>query len=138
MLAQRPAPEIMTGASVPNDVASTTRPPDLLEPGDREALASTLGGELARFEPHVHVVDAVRSLAQPGTCVVIAGQQPGFLGGVLYDVYKALHAVRLARALRESWGVPVVAAFWNHADDHDIAEVHHLSRFRTPTWIYKR
>ena len=41
---------------------------------------------------------------------------------------KALQALRLARRLRQAWERPVVALFWNHADAHDIAEVHH-------TWL---
>jgi bacillithiol biosynthesis cysteine-adding enzyme BshC len=47
------------------------------------------------------------------------------LGGPLYSLYKALHAVRLARSLSQAHERPVVPIFWNHADDHDIAEAHH-------------
>jgi bacillithiol biosynthesis cysteine-adding enzyme BshC len=43
----------------------------------------------------------------------------------LLSPYKALQAVRLARSLSQRWERPVVAIFWNHADDHDVAEVHH-------------
>jgi bacillithiol biosynthesis cysteine-adding enzyme BshC len=92
----------------------------------RRELADALEGGLARYEPHVAVLDSARALATPGAALVIAGQQPGFLGGPLMHAYKALHAIRLARALREAWNTPVVPAFWNHADDHDVAEVHHL------------
>ena len=43
----------------------------------------------------------------------------------LYSFYKALQACRVAGELSRAWGVPVVPIFWNHADDHDVAEVHH-------------
>jgi bacillithiol biosynthesis cysteine-adding enzyme BshC len=101
------------------------RPPDLLDPDDRGVLARELEEHLARLSPHAAVLDAARSLVERGACVVVTGQQPGLLAAPLYSLYKALQALRLARLLRERWGAPVVALFWNHADDHDIAEVHH-------------
>ena len=101
------------------------RPPDRLTAADRTALARRIEPPLARLSPHAAVLDALRSLAEPGACAVVTGQQPGLLASPLYCLYKALHAIRLARALRERWSVPVIAIFWNHADDHDVAEVHH-------------
>ena len=53
---------------------------------------------------------------------VTTGQQPGLLGGPLYTLYKALAAVRLANALEEILGRPVLALFWVGSDDHDWAE----------------
>lgn len=90
------------------------------------ALAVTLERELARVAPHVAVLDSVRKLRLPGACAVIAGQQPGFLASPLYNLHKALHVVRLARSLSQAWERPVVPMFWNHADDHDLAEVNHV------------
>ncbi len=98
---------------------------DRLEPEARAELAATLERELAALQPHVAVLDAARSLARPGACAVVTGQQPGFTASPLYSIYKALSALRLARTLSQAWETPVVALFWNHADDHDVAEVHH-------------
>lgn len=92
---------------------------------EREELATALEERLTAFEPNVGVLDSVRSLRQQGVFMVIAGQQPGYLGGPLYNLWKAVHAIRLARALQEAWNQPVIPVFWNHADDHDIGEVHH-------------
>jgi bacillithiol biosynthesis cysteine-adding enzyme BshC len=64
-------------------------------------------------------------LAHPQACAIVTGQQPGLLVAPLYSLYKALTAARLAEELERRWGTPVVALFWNHADDHDLAEVHH-------------
>jgi bacillithiol biosynthesis cysteine-adding enzyme BshC len=113
------------GVVVPRRLGDLPRPADALEPDERAALARQIEAPLARLAPHVAVLDAVRSLAEPGACAVVTGQQPGLLAAPLYSLYKALHAIRLARLLRERWSVPVIALFWNHADDHDIAEVHH-------------
>jgi len=98
---------------------------DRLAPDARAELAGVLERELAALQPHVAVLDAARSLARPGACAVVTGQQPGFTVSPLYSLYKALSALRLARTLSQAWETPVVALFWNHADDHDVAEVHH-------------
>ena len=125
-LAERPTPAHLPGILVPDSVAAFPRPPDRHEPEAREALAATLERELARHQPHVAVLESVRAIKERGACFVIAGQQPGLLGGPLYNIYKALHAIVLARALSRAWETSVIPLFWNHADDHDLAEVHHL------------
>ncbi|HVS18089.1 MAG TPA: bacillithiol biosynthesis cysteine-adding enzyme BshC [Planctomycetota bacterium] len=101
-------------------------PAERLDDERRAALSARLEHCLAPLRPHVAVLDAVRALRAPGTWAVVTGQQPGLCGGPLYTLYKALQAVRLARRLAQAWERPVVALFWNHADDHDVAEVHHL------------
>ena len=115
----------MPGVPIPRSVAELARPEDRHEPRERAALAERLERALAPLEPPVATLDAVRALAHPNAFCVVTGQQPGFLASPLYSLYKAMQAVRLAAQLQDQWGVPVVALFWNHADDHDIAEVHH-------------
>ncbi len=61
-----------------------------------------------------------------GAACVVTGQQPGLLGGPLYNLYKAITAVRLARHIDDR-GVPCVAVFWNHADDHNPADLGRLA-----------
>lgn len=56
---------------------------------------------------------------------VTTGQQPGLFTGPLYSVYKALTAVRLADALEELLGKPVIPLFWVASEDHDWREVDH-------------
>lgn len=58
---------------------------------------------------------------------VTTGQQAGLFGGPLYTVVKILCAIRLASALEDLLGVPVVALFWVAADDHDWPEVNHTA-----------
>ena len=77
--------------------------------------------------------------AEEGGFVVTTGQQPGLFGGPLYSVYKALTTIRLARALEERLGRPVLPLFWVASEDHDWAEANHTSiigmdnELRTPT-----
>ncbi|MBM3978623.1 MAG: bacillithiol biosynthesis cysteine-adding enzyme BshC, partial [Planctomycetes bacterium] len=91
----------------------------------RAALAAALERGLAPHAPAARVLENVRALALPGSLAVVTGQQPGLLGGPLYCLHKALSTVVLARALERELGTRVVPVYWNHADDHDIAEVHH-------------
>jgi bacillithiol biosynthesis cysteine-adding enzyme BshC len=112
-------------AFVPRRLDDIPRPAERHEPEQREELSRALQRSLAPLGPHIRVLDALRALARPGVPCVVTGQQPGFLTSPLLSLYKALQAVRLAERLGARWDVPVVAVFWNHADDHDVAEVHH-------------
>jgi bacillithiol biosynthesis cysteine-adding enzyme BshC len=71
---------------------------------------------------------ALELLARPGTVAVVTGQQVGLFSGPSYTVYKALHAVKLARWLTQN-GLPAVPMFWLATEDHDFAEVNH-------TWVF--
>lgn len=110
---------------VPRKLDAFTIPEDRLDVDARAELAHALESNLAPLEPHVAVIENARALAKPRAYAVVTGQQPGFLVAPLYSVWKALQTVKLARALTLLWERPVVPLFWNHADDHDIAEVHH-------------
>ena len=101
------------------------RPRERHDRGERAQLVAAIERGLVPLEPHERALTSLRVLANPGTAVVVTGQQPGFLCSPLYSLYKALQTCRLAGELSASWGTPVVPVFWNHADDHDVAEVHH-------------
>jgi uncharacterized protein YllA (UPF0747 family) len=66
---------------------------------------------VARLDP-----GPARDKLKSGAAAVVAGQQPSVALGPLYNVYKAISAVRWARRL-EAAGVPAVPVFWNHSDD---------------------
>jgi len=74
-------------------------------------------GEVARKR-----LEAVR---EADGFVVTGGQQPGFLGGPLYSLYKALTAVRLAESLEAMVDRPVAPLFWVASEDHDWEESAH-------------
>ncbi len=112
-------------ALVPRTLDAFPMPHDRLDAEARAELATSIERGLAPLEPSVAVLDGARALGRPGVFAVVTGQQPGFLCSPLYSIYKAIQAIRLARSLTELWERPVVPLFWNHADDHDVAEVHH-------------
>ncbi len=62
---------------------------------------------------------------EEGGYMVTTGQQPALFGGPLYNIHKALTAVRLAETLETDLGKPVLAVFWVASEDHDWAEANH-------------
>ncbi|MBU7008627.1 bacillithiol biosynthesis cysteine-adding enzyme BshC [Phosphitispora fastidiosa] len=68
----------------------------------------------------------LQKLEDPGTTVVITGQQAGVFTGPLYTIYKAITAVQLAAELTARTGRSVIPMFWVAAEDHDFAEVDHI------------
>jgi bacillithiol biosynthesis cysteine-adding enzyme BshC len=95
---------------------------------DRRLDAAARGRVAAAFRPLSE--NAVRKLARilaGDGYMVTTGQQTGLFTGPLYTVHKALSAMRLAAELETLLDRPVLALFWCAADDHDWAEVNHVS-----------
>lgn len=110
---------------VPRRASSIPRPLERLDPDQRELLVRRLRAGLEQIDVPERVRTSLNVLATGNVFAVVSGQQPGFLCSPLYCLYKAMQACRIAHELTLEWGLPVVPLFWNHADDHDVAEVHH-------------
>ena len=65
------------------------------------------------------------ALRQPGTVVVVSGQQLGLFLGPLYTFYKAATAIQLARTIEREHRVRCVPVFWLQTEDHDFEEIRH-------------
>jgi bacillithiol biosynthesis cysteine-adding enzyme BshC len=61
-----------------------------------------------------------------GAGMVVTGQQVGLLGGPLFTPFKAATAVARARQATAA-GHPHAAIFWLASEDHDFAEIDHVS-----------
>jgi bacillithiol biosynthesis cysteine-adding enzyme BshC len=61
-----------------------------------------------------------------GAGTVLTGQQVGLLGGPLFTPFKAATAVARARQAT-AMGQPHVAIFWLATEDHDFAEINHVT-----------
>jgi bacillithiol biosynthesis cysteine-adding enzyme BshC len=99
-------------------------------PASGETVAAIVASLQAQSAPAASL-DAARALGQPDRLAVIAGQQPGLLGGPLYTFFKAAGALRLAAELNEAeeeHGSPRrwVPVFWNASEDHDFDEANRV------------
>jgi bacillithiol synthase len=61
-----------------------------------------------------------------GAGTILTGQQVGILGGPLYTPFKAATALARARQATAA-GKPHVAIFWLATEDHDFAEINHVT-----------
>ena len=61
-----------------------------------------------------------------GAVAAVTGQQVGLFGGPMFSIFKALTVVKLAAEATAS-GVDCVPVFWLATEDHDLAEVNHVS-----------
>ena len=80
---------------------------------------------LAAQNPEPAAAAPIEALRK-GAGVVVTGQQVGLFGGPLFTPFKAATAVARARQATAA-GRPHVAIFWLASEDHDFAEVNHVS-----------
>jgi len=90
-----------------------------------DALKAVLKAGNTRLGADASSLDAIESIGGDSVFVV-CGQQAGLFGGPLYTLYKAMHAVRLAKRLTDASGRNIVPIFWVASDDHDFEEVKSL------------
>lgn len=93
----------------------------------RESLVRAFTAYAERHGAPPAVLANCKRLADPKVQVVITGQQPGLLGGPLFNLHKVATAIRLCREIEAAnTGVQAVPVFWNHSDDHDLEEANRL------------
>jgi bacillithiol biosynthesis cysteine-adding enzyme BshC len=61
-----------------------------------------------------------------GAAAVVSGQQVGLFGGSSFSIFKALTAAKLAAQASQE-GIDCVPVFWLATDDHDLAEINHVT-----------
>lgn len=80
---------------------------------------------LAAQNPSATAAGALESLRN-GAGTVVTGQQVGLFGGPLFTPFKAATALSRARQATVT-GHPHVAIFWLASEDHDFAEINHVT-----------
>jgi bacillithiol biosynthesis cysteine-adding enzyme BshC len=80
---------------------------------------------LAAQNPAASAAGALTAIAG-GAGVTVTGQQVGLFGGPLYTPFKAATAVARARQATAA-GHPHAPIFWLATEDHDFAEIDHVS-----------
>jgi bacillithiol biosynthesis cysteine-adding enzyme BshC len=80
---------------------------------------------LAAQNPSPAAQSALAALSQ-GAGAVVTGQQVGLFGGPLFTPFKAATALARARQATAA-GRPHAAIFWLASEDHDFAEMNHIT-----------
>ncbi|MGC1463033.1 MAG: bacillithiol biosynthesis cysteine-adding enzyme BshC [Terracidiphilus sp.] len=106
------------GAIVPSNERKWERPP---LPAHWPELVKLL----AEQNPSASAAPAIAALTE-GAGTVVTGQQVGLFGGPLFVPFKAATALSRARQATAT-GHPHVAIFWLATEDHDFAEIDHVS-----------
>jgi bacillithiol synthase len=105
-------------AFLPSDEISQAPPP-------RPAHWAELVHLVAEQNPSSNSEDSLAALEE-GAGAILTGQQVGLFGGPLYTPLKAATAIARARKSTAA-GHPHAAIFWVASEDHDFAEVDHVS-----------
>lgn len=107
-------------ASLPPDSGRAARPP---VPADWQELTRLLAEQ--NPSPSPAAAAALEALGQ-GAGAVVTGQQVGLFGGPLFTPFKAATALARARQATAA-GRPHAAIFWLAGEDHDFAEINHVT-----------
>jgi bacillithiol biosynthesis cysteine-adding enzyme BshC len=100
-------------------------PAERYDVGRRARVADALERQNRLWGTSEKTLDNIATL-RSGAAAVLTGQQVGLFGGPMFAIYKALTAVKLAEQARAA-GVEAVPIFWLATNDHDLAEVNHVS-----------
>ena len=91
----------------------------------RGSLADMLAEQSVQFGAGEMTLRSIEQLRN-GARAVVTGQQVGLFGGPLYTLLKAATVIQRA-AQATAQGYPSVPVFWMATEDHDFAEVDHVT-----------
>lgn len=92
----------------------------------RNEVAAILKKYNGRLNCSSKTLENIECLKDKDSVVVIGGQQPGFLGGPAYIIYKILTILKLSSFLQEKLNIRVVPCFWNASDDSNFDNINNL------------
>ncbi len=99
--------------------------PSSIDQNQRAQAAAMLTVQSTDWQPGPEASANLERLRK-GAAAVVTGQQVGLFGGPLLTLLKAATAVRLAQDASAA-GNPHVPIFWMATEDHDFAEVDHVT-----------
>ncbi|HYA95818.1 MAG TPA: bacillithiol biosynthesis BshC, partial [Terriglobales bacterium] len=91
----------------------------------RERVAAALERQNRAWGASQETLDNIARF-RAGASAVVTGQQVALFGGPLFSVYKAISAIKLATEFTHA-GQECVPIFWLATEDHDLAEVNHVT-----------
>lgn len=91
----------------------------------RQRVANVLERQNRAFGASEQTLAGIQRL-RAGAAAAVTGQQVALFGGPMFSLLKAVSAVRVAEEARAG-GVDCVPVFWLATEDHDLAEVNHVT-----------
>lgn len=104
---------------------------------DRVKLVDVLRAYNVAVGNAPEALEAIESLRDPRTLVVIGGQQAGLFSGPLLVIHKVITVLQVARAASQQLNRRVVPIFWIAGEDHDLDEVNHVNVLTDSLSIHK-
>ncbi|QEC53976.1 bacillithiol biosynthesis cysteine-adding enzyme BshC [Anseongella ginsenosidimutans] len=97
---------------------------------DRQALTEALRSQYGPSLLTPELESLIGSLNLANTYTVTTGHQLNIFGGPLYFIYKIISTINLAEAVEKANpGNRIIPVFWMATEDHDFAEINHISLF---------
>ncbi|MBM3704925.1 MAG: bacillithiol biosynthesis cysteine-adding enzyme BshC [Actinobacteria bacterium] len=97
------------------------------DPTIRKRVGAVLKKNNVRYGCGASTLENLEALTDGSAMVVIGGQQPGFLTGPIFIIYKIISVIRLSIFLSGLLKFKVVPVFWNASDDSNFAQVSEAS-----------
>ena len=72
-------------------------------------------------------LENIDKLKSKKSVVLIGGQQPGFMTGPLFMIFKIMTILKLSNFLQKELEMPVIPCFWNASDDDSADQVDNLN-----------
>ncbi len=99
-------------------------------PIDRNTLVTVMLEQNRSYGVPAAAIEHIQLLEKTTTYAVVTGQQVGIFGGPAYTVFKTITTIKLAQRLKLKFPhLDFVPVFWVEGEDHDFAEMNHVSLF---------
>ena len=136
-IAQNPAlaPFYHRFPSLENFAAQMQEKQAAYPPAARQRLVTALQAQYGP-NPDPAIAANIELLARETTFTITTGHQLNLLTGPLYFIYKIASAIKLSHDLKARYPQQdFVPVYWMASEDHDFAEINHLSLFgKTYAW----
>lgn len=72
-------------------------------------------------------IENIEKLKNKKSAVIIGGQQPGFLTGPIFIIYKILTILKVSSYFEKELKIPIIPCFWNASDDNSFNQIDNLN-----------
>lgn len=72
-------------------------------------------------------IENIEKLKSPKSAVIIGGQQPGFLTGPIFIIFKIITILKVSSYFEKELKIPIIPCFWNASDDNSFNQIDNLN-----------